>query len=49
MNYEQLDQSVVKFGNTWAIPSDTEKTKNGKIKSGKYVESDKECHNDLLN
>ena len=28
---------AIKFGNTWAIPEDTEKPKDERIKSGKYV------------
>ena len=28
-----------KFGNTWAIPEDTEKPKDKRIKSGKYIKN----------
>ncbi len=42
-------KGAVKFGNTWAIPEDAEKPKDERIKSGKYIKSDKECHNDILN
>lgn len=28
---------AVKFGNTWAIPCDSEKLKDERIKSGKYI------------
>lgn len=34
-------EGAVKFGNTWAIPEDAEKPKDGRIKSGKYVKSGK--------
>ena len=34
-------EGAVKFGNTWAIPEDTEKPKDGRIKSGKYFKGDK--------
>lgn len=30
-----------KFGNLWAIPSDAEKPKDERIKSGKYIKSGK--------
>lgn len=30
---------AIKFGNTWAIPEDTEKPKDERIKSGKYVKN----------
>lgn len=30
---------AIKFGNTWAIPDDTEKPKDERIKSGKYVKN----------
>lgn len=32
-------EGAVKFGNTWAIPEDTDKPKDERIKSGKYVKS----------
>ena len=28
---------AVKFGNTWAIPVDSEKPSDARIKSGKYI------------
>lgn len=28
---------AVKFGNTWAIPADSEKPADARIKSGKYI------------
>lgn len=34
-------EGAVKFGNTWAIPADAEKPKDERVKSGKYVKSDK--------
>lgn len=30
-------KGAVKFGNTWAIPEGTEKPKDERIKSGKYI------------
>ena len=30
-------KGAVKFGNTWAIPEDSEKPADARIKSGKYV------------
>ena len=30
---------AIKFGNTWAIPENTEKPKDERIKSGKYVKN----------
>ena len=30
---------AIKFGNTWAIPEDTEKPKDERIKNGKYVKN----------
>lgn len=32
-------QGVVKFGHAWAIPKDTDKPIDKRIKSGKYVKS----------
>lgn len=32
---------AVKFGTTWAIPIDANKPKDTRIKSGKYIKSDK--------
>ena len=34
-------EGAVKFGNTWAIPENAEKPKDERIKSGKYIKSDK--------
>lgn len=30
---------AIKFGNTWAIPKDTEKPKDERIRSGKYIKN----------
>lgn len=30
-------EGAIKFGNTWAIPSDTNKPKDERIKTGKYI------------
>lgn len=30
-------KGAVKFGNTWAIPKDSEKPADARIKSGKYI------------
>lgn len=30
---------AVKFGNTWALPEDTEKPKDERIRSGKYIKN----------
>ena len=30
-------EGAVKFGNTWAIPEDSEKPADARIKSGKYI------------
>lgn len=30
-------KGAVKFGNTWAIPEDSEKPADARIKSGKYI------------
>ena len=32
-------EGAIKFGNTWAIPEDTEKPKDERIKSGKYIKT----------
>lgn len=32
-------EGAAKFGNTWAIPKDTEKPKDERIRSGKYVKN----------
>lgn len=37
-NEGRLD-GAIKFGNTWAITEDTEKPKDERIKSGKYVKN----------
>lgn len=34
-------EGAVKFGNTWAIPENAQKPKDERIKSGKYIKSDK--------
>lgn len=34
-------EGAIKFGNTWAIPDDLEKPDDARIKSGKYVKSEK--------
>ena len=34
-------EGAVKFGNTWAIPEDAVKPKDERIKSGKYIKSNK--------
>lgn len=34
-------EGAIKFGNTWAIPEKAEKPKDARIKSGKYIKSDK--------
>ena len=34
-------EGAIKFGNTWAIPENAEKPKDKRIKSGKYIKSDK--------
>ena len=33
-------QGAVKFGRQWAIPTDTEKPEDVRIKSGKYIKGD---------
>lgn len=30
-------KGALKFGNTWAIPSDAQKPKDERVKSGKYM------------
>ena len=30
-------EGAIKFGNTWAIPADAEKSKDDRVKSGKYM------------
>lgn len=30
-------EGAMKFGNTWAIPKDSEKPVDGRVKSGKYI------------
>lgn len=30
---------AIKFGRSWAIPKDTDKPKDARIKSGKYIKS----------
>ena len=32
-------EGAVKFGNTWAIPEDSEKPVDARIKSGKYIKN----------
>lgn len=34
-------EGAEKFGSTWAIPEEMEKPKDARIKSGKYIKSDK--------
>ncbi len=34
-------EGAVKWGNTWAIPENAQKPKDERIKSGKYIKSDK--------
>ena len=34
---EGMVDGAMKFGNTWAIPKDTEKPVDHRIKSGKYI------------
>lgn len=34
-------EGAAKFGTTWAIPEGSEKPKDGRIKSGKYIRRDK--------
>lgn len=36
-------EGAMKFGNTWAIPEDTEKPKDERIKSGKYIKKKDNC------
>ena len=32
-------EGAIKFGTTWAIPSDMEKPKDARIKTGKYIKT----------
>lgn len=32
-------EGAIKFGNSWAIPRDTEKPKDLRIRSGKYIQT----------
>ena len=32
---------AIKFGSVWAIPADAERPKDGRVKSGKYINSKK--------
>ena len=32
-------EGAMKFGNTWAIPAGTEKPKDARVKSGRYIKS----------
>lgn len=32
-------EGAVKFGNTWAIPEGTEKPRDERVKSGKYIKN----------
>ena len=34
-------KGATKFGTTWAIPEDAEKPADGRIKTGKYIKSNK--------
>lgn len=34
---EERIEGATKFGTVWAIPKDAERPKDGRIKSGKYV------------
>ena len=36
-------EGAIKFGNTWAIPEEAEKPRDERIKSGKYIKSDRKC------
>ena len=36
---ENMIEGVVKFGHSWAIPSDAVKPADKRIKSGKYIKS----------
>ena len=38
---EGLVDGVIKFGREWAIPKDAEKPTDKRIKSGKYIKSQK--------
>lgn len=35
-------KGAFKFGNSWAIPAGTKKLKDERIKSGKYIKSEKQ-------
>ena len=32
-------EGAIKFGNTWAIPNNTKKPQDARIKSGKYIKN----------
>lgn len=34
-------KGTIMFGHSWAIPADAEKPADGRIKSGKYIKSEK--------
>ena len=34
-------EGAMKFGNTWAIPKEAEKPVDGRVKSGKYIKSER--------
>lgn len=36
---EGMIKGVVKFGHSWAIPRDSEKPADKRVKSGKYIKS----------
>ena len=36
---EGMVTGVIRFGREWAIPIDTERPADGRIKSGKYIKS----------
>jgi len=38
---EEKIPGIKKFGHAWAIPDDAERPEDHRIKSGKYVKSDK--------
>ena len=40
-------EGAIKFGNPWAIPEEADKPKDERVKSGKYVKSDKKCHKEM--
>lgn len=37
--YENALDGVIKFGHAWAIPKNTQKPIDGRIKSGKYIKT----------